>query len=866
MGRRSIRTQLIAIAVLAVAPALAFMYLGTREFRGLMTAQAEQQALRTAEFISGFAERRVENARGFLKGLALLPVLTRERGAECSAVLADILRASPEYVNIGVTDPSGRLFCSGLPFEMDTDLSDRAYFLRAQASGGFSVGNYQIGRVTHRSTVNFAVPLAKPEGGLPPVLYVAVDLEKFADEAYTRVLPAGSTLILLDRHHTILYRYPEHAQWADKDISDTALTKLMGAAASGTVEAAGLDGVRRIHAFTPVSGESGLEPLRVIVGVPSETVFGAIDAAYRRGITGMSIVGILAILAAWLTGDMLIGRRIGRLVTAVDRMGGGDLSVRTELADGNDEIGQLAVAVDRMAESLDRITGQHRLILLSANEGICGVGPDGKIVFVNPACCRLLGRPAIELEGAEASPLFVSFNLHDGVPHRSGVLADLAGKELVSGAVRRKDGTVCQIELTVSELRRGDTPAGFVVIFADVSNRRRLEDQLEQARRMEVVGRLAGGVAHDFNNLLTLINGNAQMVLSDAQPQSQIHRDAAGILEAGQQAAAITRQLLIFSRYQLDERCSIDLAGLMDRQSRMLGRMIGEHIRLSVKAEPGLWAVQANPGQIEQVLLNLSLNGADAMRTGGDLLISASNLESVVLASQHPAGIAPGKYVVLSVADTGTGIPPEIRKHMFEPFYTTKEAGKGTGLGLSVVYGVVKSLGGGVAVESEVGSGTTIRVYLPATGEVPVPAPPPVIAASGKSSRILLVEDDARVRSVTARLLGKLDYTVLEAPGPGEALSILETEKGQVDLLFTDMIMPGMDGQELCRQVRRRYPGVRTLVISGYAGELYNNPELPPAIDGFLSKPYTVTELAEKVGQVLGMERPDDAQGRPPVA
>ncbi len=855
MFRPSIRNKLLYTAVLAVAPAFLLLVYVSYEQRQRLKLDAEQRAMDTVHQVANHARRRIDSARGFLEGLSALPILDRDHSSRCTALFRRLMEANSDYANIGVIDGNGRLFCSAVPFIMDTDLSDRAYFRKAQQTGAFAIGDYIVGRVTRKSSINMGVPLPSADGELPRVLYVALDLGRFGDWVASAGLPSGFTFTILDREGTMLARYPLVPEWIGKSYRDSDIARAKYGRNSGTAAATGLDGVRRIYAFGLMGDVPELEDIQVLVGIPEKEVYGPIDEFFRRSMATMSLVALLAFLGAWAIGDKLIVRRLSRLVRSVEKMGEGVLSERTGLADGKDEISALAGAVDRMAESLEQLTGQTRLILQSANEGICRLDPEGRIMFANPSCSAILG---VEPESL-VSCRFMEFLVMGSGKHSSddiGRLKGLIGRGLTPVRLMQRGGASIPAEMTVSEIYGSGGSSGFLVIFADVSSRRKLEDQLNQAKRMEAVGRLAGGVAHDFNNLLTLINGNAQIIQSEAPADSQIRHDITEIVEASQQAAAITRQLLLFSRHQVDETRTIDLTELLSRTIKLVRRMIGQHIRTEIALAPDLRPVKANAGQIEQVVMNLALNAADAMKIGGVLTVSAGNLDLADGAPPPVDGMAPDRYVELKLSDTGVGMSPEVLSHVFEPFYTTKEIGKGTGLGLSVVYGIVKSLSGHIRIDSAESRGTTVTIYFPATDEVARPARADFQIVKGTGETIMVVEDDPRVRSVTVRLLNRLGYKVIDAPSGDRALEMLEATGGKVDLLFSDMLMPGMDGNALCAEVRKRHPRIRTVVISGYAGELYDGNKLPPHIDAFLSKPYNVTELATKLATILKENRP----------
>jgi two-component system cell cycle sensor histidine kinase/response regulator CckA len=390
-------------------------------------------------------------------------------------------------------------------------------------------------------------------------------------------------------------------------------------------------------------------------------------------------------------------------------------------------------------------------------------------------------------------------------------------------------------------------------VMVDITEYKQLEEQFQQAQKMEAVGRLAGGVAHDFNNLLTVITGYAQLLsgrLGAVEPLSQYVDE---IQKAGGRAAALTRRLLAFSRKQAIAPQVLDLNAAVANMEKILRRLIGEDIELETVQRPDLGMVKADPAQIEQVIMNLAVNSRDAMPQGGKLIIETANVElDGAYAGSHVA-VSPGPYVMLAVSDTGVGMDAETRARIFEPFFTTKERGRGTGLGLATVYGIVKQSAGNIWVYSERGRGTTFKIYLPRAEEVVVAAH--VFAAQATPPRgsetILLVEDEDGVRSLVRRVLQESGYTVLEASRPNEALTTCQQYEGLIHLLFTDVVMPQMSGRELAEKLSSLRPETKTLYMSGYTDEaILHHGVLDPGMP-FLQKPFTTEAIAHKVRQVL---------------
>ena len=394
---------------------------------------------------------------------------------------------------------------------------------------------------------------------------------------------------------------------------------------------------------------------------------------------------------------------------------------------------------------------------------------------------------------------------------------------------------------------------GRVWSFRDVTERRRTEEQLLQAQKMEAIGRLAGGIAHDFNNLLTTILGYSELILSSHPADGTLREEVGEIRKASERAASLTRQLLAFSRKQVIAPRILNLNEVVVEVAKLLGRLIGEDIALLTILEPSLGSVRADPVQIEQVLLNLTINSRDAMPRGGRITLETRNVtRSEPLAGLH-FSVPPGDYVVLSVRDTGIGMDAETQSRVFEPFFTTKETGKGTGLGLSTVYGIVKQSGGYILVASQVDRGTTFEIYLPRT-EAAADAALRVASRSAPaagSELILLAEDEDALRRLARRVLEAQGYTVLEAQSAEEAYALAQRFPGQTRLLITDIVMTGVSGRELAHRVLEAWPQTRVLYVSGYVdGAVGNDSGIEPGAH-FLQKPFTPDTLVRKVREVL---------------
>ncbi len=421
---------------------------------------------------------------------------------------------------------------------------------------------------------------------------------------------------------------------------------------------------------------------------------------------------------------------------------------------------------------------------------------------------------------------------------------------------RKKDGSPLTVSLSVGPLHdSAGRVTGLLSVAADLTEVRQLEMQYRQAQKMEVVGRLAGGIAHDFNNLLTAILGTTTLLMESLDPGSPASLDAAEIAKTARRAAGLTQQLLAFSRRQMLTPRVLDVNALVLNLEVMLRRLIGADVALHTRLAPAPAVVRADPGQLEQAIVNLVVNARDAMPSGGTVTVETATVELDPSYVEMHAPAQPGSYVRLGVSDTGVGMDAATRAHLFEPFFTTKEPGRGTGLGLATVYGIVKQSGGYIWAYSEPGHGTTFKIYLPHVG-----APPEALEAGGAatpasalrgSETILVVEDEENVRRYTRRALEGLGYTVLVASDGPEALRLAAAHARPIHLLLADVVMPGMNGREVARHLSARRPEMRVLYMSGYAADVVLQQGLLEPTLAILQKPFTPDVLALKVREVL---------------
>ena len=595
-----------------------------------------------------------------------------------------------------------------------------------------------------------------------------------------------------------------------------------------------LERVERLdHALTRLS-RTGVDVVLLDLGLPDSQGLETFMRA-RRGAPDEPIV-------------VISGLDDERLALEAVRSGAQDYLVKGRI-EGHLLARVLRYAVERKRgeEALRASEAHHRTILENIGDAVFIADPQGRYLDVNPRACELTGYSRDELLQLTVSDTYPAQD-RDAAALR---IVDVAGGRaaVTERPLLRKDGAILVVESNARRLSDGR----LLGAVRDITERKRLEEQLRQAQKMEAVGRLAGGVAHDFNNVLTAIFGYADLLNEELPDGHQARLDLDEIRKAAQRASSLIRQLLAFSRQQVLQPMVLSLNDLVEDIQNMLVRLIGEDVQLRLGLSPSAGNVRADAGQIQQVLMNLVVNARDAMPTGGKLLVETANTELTEQYAEAHQPVAPGAYVMLAVSDTGSGMDAETKARIFEPFFTTKEKGRGTGLGLSTVYGIVKQSGGYVWVYSEPGRGTTFKIYLPRVDEPAEPLAPPQREARTLTGTeiILLAEDDEMLRPLSKGLLERLGYRVLEAENAIRALALADAHAGPIHLLVADVVMPGGSGRELARRLANSRPDTRVLYVSGYTDDaIVHHGMLEPGLN-FLQKPFTPATLARKVRDVL---------------
>ncbi|WP_231934445.1 ATP-binding protein [Geobacter sp. DSM 9736] len=842
--------------------------------------EAEHAIKVTAAAIAYQHQANVEGIQNLLGTLAQFPEVKQKDPAACSGLLKKVLRQLPTSYNIGIADVQGSIIASAVSGKFS--IGDRKYFRDAVRTKRFSVGEYTVSRAVGKPALHFAQPVLDERGEVSVVIYAAYDLNSFNSIFASQKLPPNSALNITDHRGVLIHRYPPHPVVRPGTVDRPDLQAHMtGAHDEGAFNDFGRDNVKRLLAFKRLRLHSDEAPyLYARVSIPEEEAF----SATRNFI----ILSLSFFLLAWGIA-LFLSRRLAarylfvpleRITHVAQAAKKGDFSSRTDLSYSEDEIGMLAHSIDSMSEALEvrrrerelaeaeqrRMQqelqeSERRLRELLENVHLVAVILDGEknITFCNDYLLKVTGWTREEVLGRNWFDLFIPEDdlqsvqsvFDEGVrqsaflPHHENPIKTRRGESRLivwdNTLLRGSDGNV----------------VGTASIGIDVTEQRIMEEQLLHARKMEAVGKLAGGVAHDFNNLMTPILGYADLVRGELESLGGRVDRIGHIINAAMKARDLTRQLLSFSRKQPLNMQVLDLNAVVSSFVGILRRTVREsiEIRLELLERPA-W-IRVDRTQIEMVIMNLVVNAQDAIDVTGEILIETRRVGLDDEYAALYADVAPGEYIMLSVSDNGKGIDQNVLDHIFEPFFTTRSATGGTGLGLATVYGVVKQHSGHVVAHSEPGNGSMFKVYIPALEGVAeaevitdessgVPSPLP---SAGKKN-ILLVEDNDMVREMVHELLIALGHDAVVAENPLRALELV-SEGPVPELLVTDVVMPGMSGPELYRALQERHPGIKALFMSGYTNSFaVEHVELQEGYN-FIQKPFALSVMAERITEIL---------------
>ncbi|MEP6730580.1 MAG: ATP-binding protein [bacterium] len=859
----SIRLRLLALVIAAALPPVIFSVVQVMRADRQARTNAEESALQMARRIATRVDDHISVVDASLLTLSRIVRTDGVGIATNDSILAAVSRElGPRFRQVLVADTLGNVIgLSSVASKLS--VQDRRYFREALHGTGVAVGDPVIGRISHEYTIGIGRAVLGADGRAHGVVAASTSLSQLRKLLIPSDLPPGAVVTLLDEHGVVLVRSSEPEKWIGKNISALSSTLTTISERDGVREVVGVDGVKRLSGFATAARA----PWHVYVGIPSDIALLKVNAQKREAFA-LGIGSLLVTLGiAWI-----IARRIAKpvllLIEDADAFASGNLAHRSNV-DADGELGQLAATFNRMAVALQRRSdeltdSEHRYRILFDTLPL-----PMWVYDVHTLKFTAVNQCAIDRYGYSREAFFEMSvpDLHP-VSEATAIAERCRGREReratrVSYNHRSSSGEIIDVEVSSDELLMGEQRARLIVAV-DVTERNRTalalhasQEQLRQSQKMEAVGSLAGGIAHDFNNLLTAILGYCDLALESAESESQVSEDVLEIRRAAQRAAELTHQLLAFSRRQVLKPAVFGLNSAVRGTDRILRRLISESISLELSLADASLLVRADPAQLEQVILNLAVNARDAMPRGGRLVLATS--ESTFARSQMVSGgsLPPGSYATLSVVDTGAGITPEVRERLFEPFFTTKERGHGTGLGLATVYGIVQQSGGGIDVQSIPGEGSTFTVYFPIAPEQEpslVVNPRQETSARGEGT-ILLAEDDDAVRAIARATLERAGYSVIAATDGLNALALSDAHAGRIDLLLTDVIMPGMNGRELAERMTLLRPGLPVLFVSGYTDNVLADIGIPSTDTALLDKPFTPASLTAAVATILGAER-----------
>ena len=611
--------------------------------------------------------------------------------------------------------------------------------------------------------------------------------------------------------------------------------------------------ILRLHGYAPSTAATGAQGLDIATHLKNPLALALVDLRLPD-MDGLELVARLRDLSDLTQVVVLTGN--ASLDSAVAAMRSQSFDYLVKPVAVEQLLKTVAFAGERWQrrqaeDALRRTNERFRRLFEAVSEGVAVVDRGGIVQYASPSVGRLSGQPVAD---RASRPIWELLRAEDPAPLRGAIEAATqgTGPRSIESRIRRVDGTAALLEIVSTAFPEPDGQDRVILTARDITERRQLEEQFRQAQKMEAVGRLAGGVAHDFNNLLTVVLSTCDLLAGELDPGDPRLADLEDIRLAGERAAGLTRQLLTFSRQQVVEPRIIDLGEVVRNLDKMLRRLIGEDVELRTVARGPVGSVKADIGQVEQVVVNLVVNARDALPDGGKLTIEITDFDLTEPHDTDQVEVPAGRYVMLAVSDNGSGMSAETKARLFEPFFTTKAPGKGTGLGLATVYGIVKQCGGFIWVYSELGAGTTFKILLPRVEEVAASrasAPTPQILEG--SETVLLVEDNEAVRGAARRALEAYGYRVLAAGTAEDVARQLNEVSGRVDLLVTDVVMPGISGRLLAEQLQTQHPHLKVLFVSGYTDDAVVQHGVLKSGTPFLQKPFTGPALVRKVREVL---------------
>ena len=767
----------------------------------------------------------------------------------CESFLVDASVAAPQYGGLSFSDTEGTVLCTSVPTDVRS-VSDRDWFGLVSRSGAFTVGPPVIGLVSREWVSVLATPVYDNSGKRLGYLTAATNLNRLRELLTIASLPEEAVTTLTNTVGIIVARSRDPEHWVGEQVEiappeyeDLELRERIAPSA---------EGVPYMWAWEELTGAGWF----VYSGLPA-------DWALNRVLPGLGLgisVGSLLVLAILMFASGVYRRvrvSLAQLVEGTRSAAHGPIALdKSELAEVAEVARQFNETLGERNKAEAALLSAKKLyqsVLENAALGILVVVEDGSIVEANASLAAMIvAETPSALLGENVSSVFD--DTEDWERVRKGIDEE-GGRFVVDTLWVRKDGDRFSVRLSTSQIELSDEGVGFVLLAEDVTERQQLEAQFRQSQKLESVGRLAGGIAHDFNNRLTVIQNCAELLRDKVESDSESREAVSSILESTARSGDLTRQLLTFSRRQVASRRTVDLNSLLTDFQKMFSRVLEEDIEIAMDLAGQTCPVSIDPGQMEQVILNLASNAGDAMPNGGDLVFSTRLVELTERDAAQHLNAKSGAHVVLSVRDSGCGIDENTLPKVFEPFFTTKPVGKGTGLGLSTAYGIVQHHDGHIRLWSEPDAGTTFEIWLPVADPAGIVVESEELQKieSGRTRQgtVLVAEDDPAVLRVVKAILKRAGYDVLTASSGLEALRLASEYDGTIDALVTDWIMPGIRGPELARKLSQERPSLSVLYMSGYTDEQLGADEAEFVPGVFLGKPFTIGELLSRLAEAM---------------
>ncbi len=763
------RARLLLLILLIVIPALGIVLYGNLELRRLEKARLTEKATAISAVAAANQENFVKATRQLLATLTQFPFLLLTTNTTFASVnLANLRKLSPDYVDFGLVELDGTLFCSADLTNQHPGLSNLAFFQRTLKSRKFSIGNYHVNRLTGEPMLNVGYPVANADGEVARILYASLKLSKLSEGIEELEVPPGGTVTVFDQSGTVLARYPAGGEWVGRSLAEVPAMKKILSGPGGGFEMQGDDRVWRLYATTPVT-DGQVPGMYASVEVPLTILFARANQALVRNSIILALIAFVVWLVVWWYAKYHILQPVTALAATARKLATGDLSARAGAMHGATELVQLGGALDEMAAGFQARTAD----LVTANQSLRN---------------------------------------------------EMAEREKAEQQVRLQE-----------------------------QEKKKLEEQFLRSQRMESIGALAGGIAHDLNNALVPIVIGSQMLKESSADKVNRMELLELISKSAHRCTEMVKQILSFARGTRAKAGAVPLRQLVSEMSKIARDTFPKAISVNVNMPVDLWNVAGDTTELHQVLMNLCVNARDAMPTGGTLTLAGENIPATAaVLARHPAA-EKLPHVMLTVADTGVGIPADVRARIFEPFFTTKGPEQGTGLGLSTVATLVKRSQGFLEVDSEVGQGSEFRIYLPAVPftaadrseikEAPLP--------SGNGEMILLADDEQLVLELAKTTLENYGYRVLTADNGLEVIARFESHQHEIKLLVTDADMPFLDGLSAIRAIRKLSPNLPVIVASGIKSGSDTSSFANLKLVASLSKPYDVKQLLKGVANIL---------------